>query len=71
MADAKHRLAPKGIAPTDADVGRKVVYRTAPNFEPEEGVITSIGRIGNTFVRYGASQTSQSTDNRDLDWMLP
>ena len=62
---------PKGIVATEKDVGRKVIYRTAPNYEPEEGVITSIGRIGNVFVRYGNGSTSQSTDMSDLDWMLP
>jgi hypothetical protein len=63
--------APKGIVATESDVGRKVIYRTAPNYEPEEGVITSIGRIGNVFVRYGSQCTSQSTDMSDLDWVMP
>jgi hypothetical protein len=62
-------LPPKGIDATDADVGRKVIYRAAPNFEPEEGIITSIGRIGNVFVRYGSQYGSQSTDMSDLDWL--
>lgn len=62
---------PKGISPTDADIGRKVIYRAAPGYEPEEGVISSIGRIGNVFVRYGSQAGSQSTDERDLDWMVP
>jgi hypothetical protein len=61
---------PKGIKATEKDIGRKVVYRTAPNYEPEEGVITSIGRIGNVFVRYGSGNTSASTDMNDLDWMI-
>lgn len=61
----------KGIQPTEADIGRKVIYRSAPEFLPEEGVITSIGRIGNVFVRYGAGATSQSTDAGDLDWCFP
>lgn len=64
-------MKPKGIVATDEDVGRMVIYRTAPNYEPEEGVITSIGRIGNVFVRYGSGSTSQSTDMGDLDWTSP
>lgn len=66
-----NNLAPRGIKPTPADIGRKVVYRSAPGFEPEEGVITSLGRIGNVFVRYGAGSTSASTDASDLDWVFP
>lgn len=62
---------PKGICATEADVGRKVIYRAAPNYEPEEGVITSIGTVGNVFVRYSAGFTSQSTDMGDLDWVHP
>lgn len=62
--------APKGISATDSDIGRKVIYRAAPGYEPEEGVITSIGRIGNAFVRYGSQTGSQSTDMRDLDWVM-
>lgn len=62
---------PKGIEATEADIGRKVIYRAAPSYEPEEGVITSIGRIGNVFVRYGSQAGNQSTDKSDLDWMMP
>ncbi len=61
---------PKGIEATEADIGRKVIYRAAPGYEPEEGVITSIGRIGNVFVRYGLTG-SASTDKSDLDWVCP
>lgn len=70
---ANHTIsrAPKGIVAGETDIGRKVVYRSAPQYAPEEGVITSIGRIGNVFVRYGAGCTSQSTDMSDLDWMVP
>ena len=64
-------LAPKGIKATEADVGRAVVYRSAPDYRPEQGVITSIGRIGNVFVRYGLGTTSASTDMDDLDWVTP
>lgn len=62
---------PKGINPTEADVGRAVVYRSAPDFRPEQGTITSIGRAGNVFVRYGLGSTSASTRVEDLDWVSP
>lgn len=62
---------PKGIVPTEDDVGRKVIYRAAPGYEPEEGVITSIGRIGNVFVRYGSAVNGVSTSKEDLDWVSP
>lgn len=63
--------APKGIQATEKDIGRAVVYRAAPEYLPEQGIITSIGRIGNVFVRYGLGGTSASTDMRDLDWVSP
>jgi len=66
MTDA---LKPKGINPTDADIGRKVVYRSAPDYKAEEGVITSFNeRV--VFVRYGAGVTSAATERRDLDWTV-
>lgn len=63
---------PKGIdlsKLTDKDVGRKVVYRAAPNFEPEEGTITS-WNDKYIFARYGSGSTSAATDPADLDWMM-
>lgn len=63
-------MRPHGINPTEADIGRKVIYRTAPMFEPEEGVITSFNDHY-VFVRYGARQGSQATDRADLDWTFP
>lgn len=71
MTVKKKANAPKGINPTEADVGRAVVYRAAPNYDAEQGIITSIGRIGNVFVRYGLGSTSASTDCNDLDWVSP
>ena len=59
---------PQRIDPTRGDIGRQVVYRTAPNFEPEEGVITSFNDYA-VFVRYGSSIISQATDRKDLEWM--
>lgn len=56
------------IDPTDSDIGRKVVYRAAPNFDPEEGVISSFNDTG-VFVRYGASVQPQMTRREDLEWM--
>jgi hypothetical protein len=63
------------INPTKADIGRKVIYRSAlsPDYlpaRPEEGVITSFNDKY-VFVRYGASLTSQATDPRDLTWISP
>ena len=59
---------PKGICVTSQDIGRRVIYRAGPDWEPEEGIIMSIGRIHNVFVRYGKVTTSKSTDMSDLDW---
>jgi hypothetical protein len=59
------------IEPTEADIGRKVVYRERGDFpgrKVEEGVITSFNpRV--VFVRYGASVTSAATDRDDLEWI--
>lgn len=63
-------LLPKGIEPTERDIGRAVVYRTAPMFEVEEGVITSFNDHC-VFVRYGAKKHSQATSREDLDWVNP
>ena len=62
-------LAPRGINPTAGDIGRQVVYRTAPNYEAEEGVITSFNDHY-IFVRYGAEANSKATSWEDLDWQL-
>ena len=56
------------IEPTPEDIGRKVVYRTAPDFKPEEGVITSFN-AHYVFVRYGASTTSAATPRHALEWV--
>jgi hypothetical protein len=62
-------MKPRGIDPTQGDIGRKVVYRAAPNYEPEEGVITSFNdRV--VFVRYGSGVTSAATERCDLDWIV-
>ena len=70
MAETKQNpLAPRGISPTQRDIGRKVVYRTAPNYEAEEGVITSLNDHC-VFVRYGSAANSQATSREDLDYIL-
>ena len=67
--DNRNPLKPRGINPLPSDIGRKVVYRTAPNYEAEEGVITSLaGPL--VFVRYGDAVNSAGTSLRDLDWFM-
>jgi hypothetical protein len=61
------------IDPTEADIGRKVVYRERGTHEGrkiEEGVLTSF-KGGAAFVRYGAAVSSCATDLEDLEWMSP
>lgn len=59
------------IKPTEADIGRGVIYRGGhPNAEAEPGVITSFNeRV--VFVRYATQHPSaagQATDPQDLTW---
>ena len=61
-------LAPRGINPDRLDIGRKVVYRSAPLYIAEEGVITSVNKTA-VFVRYGSDVNSQATSREDLDWL--
>lgn len=60
------------IEPTEADIGRKVVYtgNTYPGGELEEGVITSLNTCS-VFVRYGKNAGSQATARKDLEWLQP
>ena len=60
------------IEPTEADIGRKVVYtgNRHPGGELEEGVITSFNSA-TVFVRYGSKVHSQGTNRLDLEWMHP
>ena len=66
--EARHPLAPRGITPTPSDIGRQVVYRAAPFYIAEEGVITSYNDDC-IFVRYGNDVNSKATSRRDLDWL--
>jgi len=59
------------IAPTAADVGRRVVYCDRAGYSfPEEGVITSFNERW-VFVRYGTGSTSAATSRQDLEWLAP
>ena len=60
------------IEPTEADIGRKVVYtgNRYPGGKLEEGVITSFNGV-NVFVRYGADYGSKGTSPADLEWVSP
>ena len=60
-------LSPRGITPTPSCIGGRVVYRTAPDYKAEEGVITSYNDAC-IFVRYGNDVNSKATSRRDLDW---
>ena len=64
----RNPLAPRGIKPTLDDIGRQVVYRSAPNYEAEEGVITGFNGMV-VFVRYGSDVISKATYRQDLHWM--
>jgi hypothetical protein len=66
------------IKPTQDDIGRGVIYRTAPAFEAEVGMITSLGpeckdpRRRTIFVRYILSGWgAQATNAEDLEWEFP
>jgi len=69
------------IEPTEADIGRGVIYRCAPEFKAEPGVITSLGReqpdrpdLRTVFVRYATQHPTaggQGTNAGDLEWEFP
>lgn len=57
------------IEPTDADIGRGVVY-TGNRYvggKPERGVITGFNHWV-VFVRYGATPYAMGTSREDLEW---
>ena len=56
------------IDPTDADIGRAVLYRDAGQaYDGERGVITSFNQHY-VFVRYGAGDGAKATSRSDLEW---
>lgn len=58
------------IEPTEADIGRRVLYRPPrPNCQSEAGVITSFNDCY-VFVRYGADFGSKGTRREDLEWEI-
>lgn len=57
----------RGIEPTEADIGRGVIYRGGAG-EMEQGYITSFNDHC-VFVRYGIGCTSQATSREDLEWL--
>lgn len=58
------------IAPTQADIGRRVIYRPTRGHTVEEGVITSFNPAY-VFVRYGAHAGSKATPRELLEWLGP
>ena len=65
----RDKLAPRGIKPEQVDLGRHVVYRAAPDYEAEEGVITAFNKYVVYVLYDGASVRSQPTAREDLDWL--
>ena len=58
------------IEPTEADIGRLVIYKKdwmEPD-EHEQGVITSISECF-IFVRYGSDTHSKATYRKDLEFV--
>lgn len=60
------------IEPTEADIGRRVIYRergTHPGRKVEVGILTSFNDQY-AFVRY-SGLTSTATNREDLEWPEP
>lgn len=63
------------IEPTEADIGRKVIYCPGPTPHPrpfglsEEGYITGFNEHY-VFVRYGSDTGSKATRRDHLYWIL-
>lgn len=51
-------------------IGRGVVYRSAPDFKPEQGIITSFNEK-NIFVSFGARTMGrgEACNPGDLEWL--
>jgi hypothetical protein len=59
------------IEPTEADIGRRVVYRPIHLDVPEEGEITSLSTIPHTvFVRF-RGPGGELTPTQSLEWVSP
>lgn len=62
------------IRPTEADLGREVIYREKGDFpgrKVEYGVLTSFSiERPVAFVRYGTACSSAATDLEDLEWAI-
>jgi hypothetical protein len=61
------------IEPTEADIGRRVVYSDhsgLPSDWRDHGVITRITH-GFVFVRYGRELGAKATHREDLEWESP
>jgi hypothetical protein len=60
------------INPTDADIGRRVVYvgNRYPGGKLERGVITGVNPRA-VFVRYDSEVHSKATSREDLEWDDP
>ena len=60
------------IDPTEADIGRGVVYQASyPNAPREDGIITSFNEHV-VFVRYAGQHPGtfgQATSREDLEWL--
>jgi hypothetical protein len=56
------------IDPTEADIGRRVIYRDLSGSKIEEGTISSF-TAQYVFVRYGTGSTAAATHRRDLEWV--
>ena len=63
---------PKGIditKLTESDIGKGVVYKTAPDYEPQQGYITSFNK-SYIFVAFGTRTMGrgEACDPSDLEW---
>ncbi|MCI0754715.1 hypothetical protein [Teichococcus vastitatis] len=56
-----------GITPTEADIGRIVLYRTWPEGDLERGVITGLD-AAQVLVRFGDDEHSQAVPPTMLRW---
>lgn len=57
------------INPTEADIGRVVLYQGGHPDDKVRGVITAVTEHA-VFVRYGAKQHSEATTREDLTWEM-